>query len=83
MTGRRFSHHQPRWLARRRDILYLVLVIVVAVVTPTTDIVSLILAMLPATLSLEAGLLAAHLIHTRRLRASGSRRPGAGAGTED
>ena len=58
----------PHWLARRRDILYLILIIVVAVVTPTTDIVSLLLAMVPATLSLEAGVLAAHLIHSRRRR---------------
>lgn len=58
----------PRWLSKRRDILYLALVIVVAVVTPTTDIISLLIAMVPATLSLEAGLFAAHLIHIRRQR---------------
>lgn len=57
-----------RMLARRRDILYLLLVIVIAVVTPTTDVVSLLLAMLPAALSLEAGLLAARLIHSGRRR---------------
>lgn len=59
----------PRWLTRRRDILYLMLVIVVAVVTPTTDLVSLAIAMAPAALSLEAGLLAARLIHSRRRQA--------------
>jgi len=60
----------PRRLGGRRDIVYLILVIAVAVITPTTDIPSLLLAMIPATLSLESGLLAASFIHTRRQRSS-------------
>ncbi len=60
----------PRRLARHRPPLYLLLLVAVAVITPTTDVVSLLLAMIPATLSLEIGLLAMWLIHSRRRRPS-------------
>ena len=61
----------PTWITRRRPAVYLVLLIVVAIATPTTDIVSLLVSMVPASLSLELGILAARLIHNRRKRLHG------------
>jgi sec-independent protein translocase protein TatC len=58
----------PLGLGKHRIPIYLGLLVVVAIVTPTTDLVSLAVAMLPAAISLEAGLLSARFIHTHRAR---------------
>ena len=56
----------PKHLAGKRRILYVTLLIVLAVVTPTTDVASLLVVFVPAVLFLEAGLGIARVVHTRR-----------------
>jgi len=61
----------PAWITRRRPAVYLVLLVVMAIVTPTTDIISLLVSMIPAALSLELGIWASGIIHSRRKRRDG------------
>jgi sec-independent protein translocase protein TatC len=57
----------PRHLAGKRRILYVALLIVLAVATPTTDVFSLLVVFVPAVLFMEAGLAIARVVHTHRI----------------
>lgn len=56
----------PRRLAGKRRILYFILITVLAVATPTSDVVSLLVVFIPAVLFTEAGLAIARIIHSRQ-----------------
>jgi sec-independent protein translocase protein TatC len=56
----------PRAIRGKRSIVYIVLLVALAIMTPTTDIASLLLAFVPAVLFTEAGFGIAGLIHARR-----------------
>lgn len=53
---------EPHKLARKRGMVYLGLLIGVAVVTPTTDLISLGLILIPTYLVFEAGLIGARMV---------------------
>lgn len=54
----------PRSLARRRREVYLGLAVGLAIVTPTTDVVSLLLLLIPSVLLLEVGILCGTFVYT-------------------
>ena len=58
------------WLRQQRPYAVLILVIIAAVVTPTTDVVSLLLMTLPMALLYEASILVTRLTRTRPRRAA-------------
>ena len=56
----------PRAIQGKRSVIYIVLLIALAILTPTTDVVSLMVAFVPAVLLTEGGLAVARVIHDRR-----------------
>lgn len=62
----------PTKIGGKRRVVYVILLVVLAVVTPTTDVVSLLVAFLPTVLFMEVGIVLARVIHTKR--AAGDRR---------
>jgi sec-independent protein translocase protein TatC len=58
----------PNVIKGKRSIVYIVLLIVLAIVTPTTDVVSLMFVFIPSAVLLEGGLFIAGVIHSRRSR---------------
>ncbi|QWG24145.1 twin-arginine translocase subunit TatC [Bradyrhizobium sediminis] len=57
----------PNAVRGKRSIIYIVLLIALAILTPTTDVASLVLAFVPAMVLTEGGLAIARVIHARRL----------------
>lgn len=56
----------PNAVKGKRFIIYIALLVALAVLTPTTDVVSLVLAFVPAMVLTEGGLAVARVIHARR-----------------
>lgn len=56
----------PNAIRGKRSIVYFVLLVALAILTPTTDVASLVLAFVPSLLLTEAGLAIARVIHARR-----------------
>jgi sec-independent protein translocase protein TatC len=56
----------PRVLAKHRKVVIVILVTLLAILTPTTDVVTLITVSIPAILLTEAGILIATLVYNRR-----------------
>ena len=56
----------PRAIQGKRSVIYIVLLIALAILTPTTDVVSLMVAFVPAVLLTEGGIAIARVIHDRR-----------------
>ena len=57
----------PRILARKRKYVFLVLLIGFAILTPTTDVVTLLLVALPAFALCELGIALGKLVYTRSI----------------
>jgi len=56
----------PTKIGGKRRVIYVILLVVLAVVTPTTDVVSLLVAFVPTVLFMEVGIVLARVIHTKR-----------------
>lgn len=54
----------PRWLSRNRRYLYLAVLILLGIITPTTDVVTLLAVCIPGVLFTELGLTIAKFVYT-------------------